>query len=210
MKSNNYYSRTIKSVILSTFTLLVIQSSLQSQESLFTKPSWWFGAAAGANFNFYRGSTQRLDYNFTAPVAFHEGEGVGLYFAPLVEYHNPDSRLGVGLQVGYDSRHSAFNQVVTPCNCPADLSTNLSYITVEPSLRFAPFKTGLYLYGGPRIAFNLEKSYTYQLGLNPNFPEQAAHYLARTCLWQRIGKANIIRLRQSTDLFCDMLTQFFL
>jgi hypothetical protein len=40
------------------------------------------------------------------------------------------------LQAGYDSRKGDFDQVITACDCPADLSTNLSYITVEPSLRF--------------------------------------------------------------------------
>jgi hypothetical protein len=56
-------------------------------------------------------------------------------------------------------------------DCPADLSTDLSYITVEPSLRFAPFKSNFYLYGGPRLAF-LDKSFTYQLGINPAYPDQ--------------------------------------
>jgi len=174
MKSNNYYSKIMKSVLLSAFSLLVLQSSLQAQAYQYTKPSWWFGAAAGANFNFYRGSTQQLDNNFRAPVAFHEGEGAGLYLAPLIEYHNPESIWGLGLQVAYDSRRSTYNQVITPCDCPADLSTNLSYITIEPTLRLAPFNTGFYLFGGPRIAFNREKAYTYKLGLNPNFPDQAA------------------------------------
>jgi hypothetical protein len=41
------------------------------------------------------------------------------------------------LQAGYDSRKGDFDQVITACDCPADLSTDLSYITVEPSLRFA-------------------------------------------------------------------------
>jgi hypothetical protein len=56
------------------------------------------------------------------------------------------------LQAGYDSRKGDFDQVITACDCPADLSTNLSYITVEPSLRFV--KSNFYLYGGPRF-FNL-------------------------------------------------------
>ncbi|MBC7747650.1 MAG: OmpA family protein, partial [Methylotenera sp.] len=55
----------------------------------------------------------------------------------------------------------------------ADLKTDLSYITIEPSVRFAPFKSNFYLYGGPRLAFNMDKSFTYQLGINPAFPDQA-------------------------------------
>lgn len=174
MKRTTLYSMTLKCVVLSTFSLIALQSNVQAQEFKYSKPSWWFGAAAGANFNFYRGSTQQLDANFRAPVAFHDGQGAGLYVAPLMEYHNPELYWGFGLQVAYDSRRSQYDQILTPCDCPADLSTNLSYITIEPSLRLAPFKNGFHLFGGPRIAFNLEKDYTYKLGLNPNFPEQAA------------------------------------
>lgn len=167
-------SLTIKSLIISTLILTGIQLPLQAQEAKFTKPSWYFGAAAGANLNFYQGSTHQLNAAFTPPTTFHDGQGVGLYLAPLVEFHRPDSRLGIMLQAGYDSRKGKFEEVKTPCNCPADLSTDLGYVTVEPSLRFAPFKSNFYLYGGPRLAFNMAKSFTYKQGINPAYPEQVA------------------------------------
>lgn len=171
--SNNL---TIKSVAIVALSWLSFQTSLQAQEAQvvkYTKPSWFFGVAGGANFNFYRGSTQQLNASFKPPVAFHDGFGAGLFIAPLLEYRPADSRWGIMLQAGYDSRKGDFDQVVTPCDCPADLSTKLSYITVEPSLRFAPFKSDFYLYGGPRLAFNMDKSFTYQLGINPAYPDQA-------------------------------------
>jgi hypothetical protein len=74
------------------------------------------------------------------------------FHCTALEYRPADSRWGVMLQAGYDSRKGDFDRDY--CDCPADLSTNLSYIT-EPSLRFAPFKSNFYLYGGPRLAFNL-------------------------------------------------------
>lgn len=151
-----------------------IHTSLQAQEAQFTKPSWWFGAAAGANFNFYQGSTQELNSTFTVPGVFKDGSGVGLYLAPLLEFHRPDSRLGFMLQAGYDSRRGSFKEILTRCDCPADLKTDLSYITIEPSLRLAPFKSNFYLYAGPRLAFNLAKSFTYSQKINPDFPEQVA------------------------------------
>lgn len=166
----------IKSVAIVALSWLSFQTSLQAQEAQvvkYTKPSWFFGVAGGANFNFYRGSTQQLNASFKPPVAFHDGFGAGLFIAPLLEYRPADSRWGIMLQAGYDSRKGDFDQVVTPCDCPADLSTKLSYITVEPSLRFAPFKSDFYLYGGPRLAFNMDKSFTYQLGINPAYPDQA-------------------------------------
>src|SRR5688572_5462529 len=135
------------------------QVPAQAQE--FAKPTWWVGVAAGANLNDYRGTTQQLNSDLTIPAAFRQGNGVGLYLAPVVEFHRPTSRWGLALQIGYDSRQGSFKQIITPCNCPAELSANLSYITVEPSLRFAPFKSNLYLFTGPRLAFNLTSSFTY-------------------------------------------------
>ena len=166
----------IKSLSLAFLTFLSVQNEIvaqQTQELKYAKPSWFFGVAGGANFNFYRGSTNQLNASFTPPATFHNGDGVGLFVAPLLEYRPADSKWGVMLQAGYDSRKGSFDQVKTPCDCPADLTTKLSYITVEPSLRFAPFKSNLYLYGGPRLAFNLDKSFEYQLGINPAYPNQA-------------------------------------
>lgn len=189
MKSNNIYKETacislspnkltIKSVALIALSFLSFQTVVQAQETLpvkYTKPSWFFGVAGGANFNFYRGSTQQLNASFTSPKTFHDGFGAGLFIAPLLEYRPADSRWGVMLQAGYDNRRGKFDQVLTDCDCPADLKANMSYITIEPSLRFAPFKSNFYLYGGPRLAFNMDKSFTYQLGVNPAYPDQTAN-----------------------------------
>ncbi|UFH45551.1 outer membrane beta-barrel protein [Flavobacterium galactosidilyticum] len=165
----------IKSLSLAFLTFLSVQNEIaaqQTQELKYAKPSWFFGVAGGANFNFYRGSTNQLNASFTPPATFRDGDGVGLFVAPLLEYRPANSKWGVMLQAGYDSRKGTFDQVKTACDCPADLTTKLSYITVEPSLRFAPFKSNFYLYGGPRLAFNLNKSFEYQLGINPAFPNQ--------------------------------------
>jgi len=171
-KAWSTFNLPIKSVIFSALILTGIQAPLQAQVDKYTIPSWWFGVAGGANIDFYRGSTQTLNSVFTAPVTFHYGEGLGLYLAPLVEYHPADSRWGVMLQAGYDNRKGKFDQQVAPCNCPADLSTNISYITVEPSLRFQPDKGRFYLYAGPRLAFNMKHSFTYKQGINPEIPTQ--------------------------------------
>ncbi|PXY43205.1 OmpA family protein [Flavobacterium hydrophilum] len=165
---------TLKSILTVALVWLSIHVPVQAQEIQYTKPTWWFGVAAGANFNFYDGSTYKLNAGFTPPATFHEAKGVGLFVAPLLEYQRPDSRFGFMLQTGYDNRRAKFEQVLTACDCPADLKTNISYITVEPSLRFTPFKSNFYLFGGPRLAFNVDKSFTYQLGINPAFPDQAA------------------------------------
>ena len=167
------YAPGIKSAILIALVVLGIQTPIQAQDSIqYTKPSWYFGVAAGGNINFYRGSTQQMNATLTVPTTFHDGSGVGLFVAPLIEFRPANSRWGIMFQAGYDSRKGAFSTVTTPCNCPADLITDLSYLTVEPSIRFAPFKSDLYLYAGPRFAFNYSKAFTYKLGLNPDIPNQ--------------------------------------
>jgi len=167
-------SLTLKSIVLIALVWFNIQTPVQAQqEQRYTRPSWWFGIASGANANFYEGSTHQLTSDFTPPVTFHEGKGFGMFEAALIEYYRPNTVLGFMLQAGYDNRQAKFDQVASPCNCPADLKTNISYITVEPSLRLAPFKSNFYLFGGPRVAFNMENSFTYQLGINPAYPNQA-------------------------------------
>lgn len=190
MKTNNKsFVVTIKTLIISVLIMIGIQMNIQAQESqrsinkgdskigtvspknakvykdtIQLKPSFWVGAAVGGNLNFYRGSTQDVNADLFSYPAFHNGSGLGLYLAPTLVYQNPDKVLGAMLQIGYDSRKGKFEQVTTPCNCPADLKTNLSYLTIEPSLRVAPFKGNFYVYGGPRLAFNLGKSFTYNKG----------------------------------------------
>jgi outer membrane protein OmpA-like peptidoglycan-associated protein len=170
MKSITFYSLALCAVaLLGVQTPVKAQAQAQVQEDTvqYTKPSWYFGVAGGGNFNFYRGTTQELKAGRIVPKAFHDGDGVGLFIAPLIEYRPANSQWGVMLQAGYDNRSGAWDRVTTPCNRPADLSTNLSYWTVEPSLRFAPFKKNFYLYAGPRFAFLKDYAYTYQMGVNP-------------------------------------------
>ena len=164
------YSLAIKSFIVSAFILAGIQSSAQAQQ--YSKPSWYFGVVGAANVNFFDGSTRQLSSEFASPATFHKGRGVGVYAGGLIQYRPSNSVLGIMIQGGYDSRRGKFKQVTTPCNCPADLTTNLSYVTLEPSLLLAPFKNGFYIYAGPRMAYTTEKSFTYKLGVNPAFPNQ--------------------------------------
>jgi outer membrane protein OmpA-like peptidoglycan-associated protein/opacity protein-like surface antigen len=143
------------------------QAQTQTDVIEYTKPSWFFGVAGGGNFNYYRGTTQELQAGRIVPKAFHNGNGLGLFVAPLIEFRPATSNWGLMLQAGYDNRSGAWDQVTTPCLRPADLSTNLSYWTIEPSLRLAPFKSNFYLYAGPRFAFNNTKAFTYQMGIDP-------------------------------------------
>ena len=171
-KGGFIFSKVICIILISILMLAETSTSVQAQDTRYTVPSWWFGVAAAANINFFEGSTQHLNADLITPVPFHNGVGVGLFAAALAEYHSPNSRWGVMLQAGYDGRNGTFKQVYAPCNCPRDLTTDLGYITVEPSLRFAPMKQGFYIYVGPRLAFNVMKSFTFTEKPNPEFPNQ--------------------------------------
>lgn len=167
------YKLALKSLLVGTLILTGIQAPIQAQDAVqYTRPSWWLGAAAGANFNFYRGTTQQLNSSLMAPTAFHDGNGIGFFAFPVLEFHRPDTKLGFMLHAGYESRKGSFDQVKSPCNCPEDLKTDLAYITVEPSLRFAPFSSNFYVYAGPRLAFNVDKRFVYDQGINPTYPDQ--------------------------------------
>ena len=227
MKSNNQFKEVQQKCWTSfrlTRTALLLVLGLQvgsiqlakSQELTYTRPSWYLGVAAGANVNFHEGTTQELNTSFTVPTAFHKGTGIGLYIAPLVEFHQPNKRWGFMLQAGYDNRKGKFDQVISPCNCPADLSTNLTYITVEPSVRFAPFKSDFYLYGGPRLAMAFDKSFVFKQGINPDYPEQVANTdvtgdfskVNKNLLSMQIGAAYDIQLSNSNKRTQYVLSPF--
>ncbi|HEX9615138.1 MAG TPA: flagellar motor protein MotB [Bacteroidota bacterium] len=140
-------------IIVNSLVLLCLSATALSQEIQRERPTWWYGGAVAGNLNFYSGTTQMLNPSLTSPAPFHKGFGAGLYLAGLLEYR-PDPVWGGMLQVGYDDRRGSFSDVPCPCGELATLSATISYISIEPSLRIAPFSNGFYIYGGPRIGFN--------------------------------------------------------
>ena len=152
MLSNN---KIIQKIVICSLMVVTAFSSVQGQT---TQPTWWFGVSGAANFNFYSGTTQRLNNSLIVPTAFHEGNGVRPFGSVLVEYR-PAGVLGAMLNVGYDGRGGEFDGVMAPCDCPATLKTNMDYITVEPSLRLS--FSNFYFFAGPRVAFNQQKEFKY-------------------------------------------------
>jgi hypothetical protein len=150
------------------FSILIFAGiTTHAQNVKIIQPIWWFGVSGAANFNFYDGTTQMLNNNLTVPTAFHKGTGVEPYVSLLTEYR-PNKIWGGILNIAYDNRGGKFDQVEAPCNCAADLSTNISYITIEPSLRLAPFGSAFYVFAGPTISFNVANSFTYTQQLQPD------------------------------------------
>jgi hypothetical protein len=75
--------------------------------------------------------------------------------------YRPGSIWGGSLNIGYDGRGGKFNGVIAPCDCPATLKTNVSYLTIEPSLRLGSATSNLYFFAGPRVGINLKKDFAY-------------------------------------------------
>jgi outer membrane protein OmpA-like peptidoglycan-associated protein len=142
--------------------LLLIFTSItgNAQVAIRPQPVWWFGESAAANINFYRGTTQMLNNSLTVPTAFHKGRGVRPYFSLLTEYR-PNKIWGGMLNIAYDNRGATFDGVMAPCDCPAGLSTSISYLAIEPSLRIAPLASGFYIFAGPALGFNISKAFKY-------------------------------------------------
>lgn len=65
------------------------------------------------------------------------------------------------LNVGYDGRGGKFDEVMAPCDCPASLTTKLGYVTVEPSLRIAPFSSSFHLFIGGTYRQSVRSSFIY-------------------------------------------------
>lgn len=140
-------------LIASSILLITFHHQLRAQEIQREQPVWWFGGAGAVNLNFYGGTTQILNLTLTTPTAFHSGFGAGIYFAPHIEYR-PDPMWGGMLQIGYDDRRGSFYDVTAPCGQNSTLSATPSYLSIEPSVRFAPFSDEFFVYIGPRIGYN--------------------------------------------------------
>jgi hypothetical protein len=140
IQSQGLVSRWLTRILFSSMILVCAHTMALAQETQRTQPVWWFGVAAGANFNWYHGTIQVLNATITAPTAFHEGFGAGYYATALWEYR-PDPVWGGMLYAGLETRSGAFEDVRNPNNYPASLSTRIGYLTIEPSLRIAPFSS---------------------------------------------------------------------
>jgi len=171
-----------------------------------TQPTWWFGVSGAANFNFYDGTTQRLDNSFIVPSAFHKGNGVRPYGSVLVEYR-PGRIFGLMLNVGYDGRGAKLDGVIAACDCPATLKTDISYVSVEPSVRLGFNSSNLYFFAGPRLAFGLENEYAYTQLRQPNSNGNLSA-MHKTILSGQIGAGYDIPVSSATSSTAVSLSPF--
>jgi outer membrane protein OmpA-like peptidoglycan-associated protein len=186
----------IRRVVFLSLLLVSISTALLAQE-IRPQPKLWFGGAAGANFNWYNGTTQILNENLTSPNPFHRGSGVGTYLAFGLEYR-PNPALGGMLYVGFDDRSGKWKDNVEPCGEAGHLATTLSYISIEPSLRISPFKSSFYFFLGPRIGMNTSKEFTFEV---VDIVDSTAEFseVHSTVVSGQIGVGNDFHLSKEND-----------
>ena len=140
-------------IILVAFIFLQLS---YAQENRKDQPVWWFGGALGPNFNFYSSDIRPFGSGIPASVSsFSKGSGIGVFISPLLEYRH-DPIWGGLFFLGFDGRGGGFDDVGS-----YKLKTAVNYITFEPNVRVTPFYAPLYFFAGPRIGFNVAKSFTY-------------------------------------------------
>jgi outer membrane protein OmpA-like peptidoglycan-associated protein len=196
-------NKLIQRGVIGSLMILLAHSTTQAQTQ---QPTWWFGLSGAANTNFYDGTTQRLNDNLIVPTAFHKGNGIRPFGSLLIEYR-PSKVWGGLLNVGYDGRGGKFDDVIAPCDCPATLETNTSYLTIEPSLRFSPGGGNFYLFGGPRVGINMQKDFSYTQLKQPNTDSELSE-MRKTLISAQIGAGYDIALSSAESRTQYVLSPF--
>lgn len=140
--------------------LALAAGTAAAQQAKTLQPKWWFGGSLGLNLNSSSPDIRRMNSTTSSPVPFTDGSGSGLFLGPMVEYRH-DPTWGAMVALGFDSRSGSFDDVSDPVNGTGTLSASMNYISLEPSVRVAPFPSDVFLFAGPRLAFNVAKSFEY-------------------------------------------------
>ena len=159
----------IRKLFISLMMLVAFATTSKAQTSPLQRPQpkFWFGVSGAANFNFYSGTTQYINSQVYAPSALHEGFGIHPYGSGFIEYR-PNPVFGLMFNMAYEDRSAKFDQQIAPCNCPEDLNAKVSYLTLEPSIRIAPFSGAFYVFAGAVLSDNYNKSFTYTQQQQPD------------------------------------------
>ncbi len=158
MKSSQSTGKRLWMVLM--VNVLLFLTLAYGQENRKDQPAWWFGGALGPNFNFYSSDIRPFGSGIPASVpSFSKGSGIGVFLSPLLEYRH-DPIWGGLLFLGFDGRNGGFDDVTGPAGT-YKLKTAMNYITFEPNVRVTPFYAPLYFFAGPRLGFNVAKSFTY-------------------------------------------------
>jgi len=152
--------RFVCAVALAAFFTAYFYTSAEGQDIKRIQPEWWFGGALGGNINIYSSDFKTLNSATVLPSAITKGSGIGLFISPLVEYR-PHPVWGGMVFFGFDGRGGSFSDI-KPNDTTYSLSSSMNYLSLEPSVRYAPFEYPLYFFAGPHIGFNVAKSFSLE------------------------------------------------
>ena len=186
--------------------LLSLPAVLLAQDGIRLQPKWWFGGAVGANYNWYDGTAQVINNCLTSPTPFHKGSGLGPYGGIGIEFR-PNPVWGGMLYVAYDDRQGKWDNVICPKGNTLSLETNRSYLSIEPSLRVAPFSSKFYMFIGPRVGLNLSKMFTFKVNGNIYAKDQWSD-LRATVVSGQVGAGYDVPLSHPLDPTQIVLSPF--
>ena len=146
-------------LLLLALTSFSTASAQQPGDTAESWATWWFGVYGGVNLTMPSGEI--VGFNPDVPSTISEGSGLGPAFGLVIE-NNSGSLLGFTMKIGYDARPVDFDPVTT--GEPAvteELSTSLSYLSIDPSLRLNLGSRFFHLLLGPTFGINLGKGSDY-------------------------------------------------
>ncbi len=154
-----------------------------------------FGFFGGANFNMVGAGAQRLT-NIPGGPAFtqpdlNDGTGWGFYFGAIGEYNSNDI-LGAQLKLSVDDRSA----VLEDRENGRTFSTKMTYVTIEPMVRFNMIAPGFHVAVGPQLAVNLAADYDY----TPSTDDE----LARPLEGEPLNNMNNVAFGIGGDIAYDM------
>lgn len=128
-----------------------------------------FGFYGGANYNFVGAGAMNLarltdEYSFIQKD-LNDGTGMAPYFGAIGEYTTGEL-LGAALRLSVDVRTAQLED-----EDGRVFTSRLSYVTVEPGMRFNLGVPELSLSAGPAFAVNLTGKYDYDPGSGDNLPQ---------------------------------------
>ena len=147
-------------LVLASFSTALAQQPGEETESWAT---WWFGLYGGINLTMPSGEIVGFNPGVVPASTISEGSGLGPTFGLVIE-NNSGSLLGFTMKIGYDARPVDFDPVTS--GDPAvteELSTSLSYLSIDPSLRLNLGSRFFHLLLGPTFGINLGKGSDYTL-----------------------------------------------
>src|SRR5688500_12271926 len=158
------------SAVLAIAALALTSTALYAQELPTTQPRWWFGGYVGGNINLFGGRVDDLSHNhprLVPPGGYSDGGGFGLTLGGIAEYL-PGGMFGGSVMLGYDNRSIGFESTSAGVSDTAwnnEVSTSLSYLSIEPNFRVNVLNDRLHAFAGPSIGINLSKGFTYTSNL---------------------------------------------